>query len=390
MNSENDRRESFGGVDQTIPAAGAALDCGPTPAFGRVFTPGMLVAEWREATSALRDAGTSTAARPAVDSATGGWGRARLVPQGEIGVHPGAVVFHYGQAIFEGMKAYRQPDGRLAIFRPREHAERFIRSAERMAMPPIPPDLFIAYLTRFVEHQGAALPDHPGMALYLRPLMIGVEPGLGIRAATEYLLVIMGCPVAPYFQRTVEGGLRVQVSDEYVRAAPGGTGAVKAAGNYGRGLRALRDAKAAGYDQVIWLDARERSWVEEMEGMNFFYVRRGALLTPSASETILPGITRASLLTLARDEGIEAREEPIRVETLMDGIASGEVTEAFAAGTAVVVAPIGDLLWRDRSARLPQEHPIATRVHATLSAYQSGRVPDRYEWLTPVSRARSE
>jgi branched-chain amino acid aminotransferase len=387
----------FGAVEVTIAPASAPLDCGPTPPFGRVFTPAMLVAEWRGAGSAPRDAGanaaqragaSAAAARPALDPATGGWGSARIVPQGEIGVHPGAVVFHYGQAIFEGMKAYRQPDGRLAIFRAREHAARFIRSAERMAMPPIPPDLFIAYLSRFVEHQGAALPDHPGMALYLRPLMIGVEAGLGIRAATEYLFVIMGCPVAPYFARSVEGGLRVQVSDEYVRAAPGGTGAVKAAGNYGRGLRALRDAKTAGYDQIIWLDARERSWVEEMEGMNFFYVRRGALLTPAASETILPGVTRASLLTLARDEGIEAREEPIRIETLMDGIASGEVTEAFAAGTAVVVAPISELLWRGRSEHLSPEHPVATRIHTVLSTYQTGRVPDRYEWLTPITPAR--
>lgn len=355
-------------VEETIPPASVPLECGPTPAFGRVFTPGMLTAEWRGGPGAGR------------------WDHARLVSQGEIAVHPGAVVFHYGQAIFEGMKAYRQSDGRLAIFRAREHAERFVRSAERMAMPPVPPDLFIAYLTRFVEHQGAALPNHPGMALYLRPLMIGVEPGLGIRAATDYLFVVMGCPVAPYFDRHAEGGLRVQVSDEYVRAAPGGTGAVKAAGNYGRGLRALRDAKAAGYDQVIWLDARERSFVEEMEGMNFFYVRRGALLTPSASETILPGMTRASLLALARDEGIEAREEPIRVEALIHGIASGEVTEAFAAGTAVVVAPIGEIAWRGRSARLPDARPISTRVHAALTAYQTGRVPDRYEWLTPVGR----
>jgi branched-chain amino acid aminotransferase len=166
--------------------------------------------------------------------------------------------------------------------------------------------------------------------------------------------------------------LRVQVSDEYVRAAPGGTGAVKAAGNYGRGLR---DAKAVGYDQIIWLDARERSWVEEIEGMNFFYVRRGALLTPAASETILPGVTRDSLLTLARDEGIEAREEPIHVETLMDGIANGEVTEAFAAGTAVVVAPISELLWRGRSEHLSPEHPIATHIHAALPSTKPAASP---------------
>ena len=384
MEFENENVRALASVEETIPPATVPLACGPTPPFGRVFTPGMLMAEWRTAPPESAAASGSAGARAPEGPATGGWERARLVSQGEIGVHPGAVVFHYGQAIFEGIKAYRQPDGRLAIFRARDHAARFARSAERMAMPPVPPDLFIAYLVSFVAHQGAALPDHPGMALYIRPLMIGVEAGLGIRAATEYRLVIMGCPVAPYFGRSVESGLRVQVSHEYVRAAPGGTGAVKAAGNYGRGLRALRDAKAAGYDQVIWLDARERSWVEEMEGMNFFYVRRGALLTPAASETILPGITRASLLKLASDEGLEAREEPMRIETLMDGIANGEVTEAFAAGTAVVVAPIRDLLWRGRAASLPEEHPVATRVHAALTSYQCGRVPDRYEWRTPV------
>lgn len=378
--------ENLGAVEATIPPASEPVDCGPTPAFGRAFTPGMLVAEWREAPREPRRSGAPDAAA-ARNGAASGWGRAQIVPLGAIPVHPGAVVFHYGQAVFEGMKAHRQPDGRLAIFRLRDHAERFVRSAARMAMPPIPPELFATYLTRFVEHQSAALPDHPGMALYLRPLLIGTEAGLGIRAAAEYTFVIMGCPVAPYFQRRGDGsGLRVQVSEDFVRAAEGGTGAVKAAGNYGRGLLALKNAKSRGFDQVIWLDARERSWVEEMEGMNFFCVRGGTLLTPPASETILPGITRDSLLALARDEGIPTREESVRVETLVEEIRSGKITEAFAGGTAVVISPIAEIVWRGRSASLAAEHPIASRLLEALTTYQAGRVPDRHGWLTTVRR----
>jgi len=379
--------EKLGAVEATIPPATEPVDCGPTPPFGRAFTPGMLVADWREPPREPKRGGGAPDAPAAREDTSGGWGRARLVPLGAIPVHPGAVVFHYGQAVFEGMKAHRQPDGRLAIFRLRDHAERFMRSAARMAMPPIPAELFAAYVTRFVEHQAAALPDHPGMALYLRPLLLGTEAGLGIRASSEYTFVVMGCPVAPYFQRRGDGGgLRVQVSEDFVRAAEGGTGAVKAAGNYGRGLLALKNAKSRGFDQVIWLDARERSWVEEMEGMNFFCVRGGTLLTPPASETILPGITRDSLLALARDEGIPTREESVRVETLVEEIRNGKITEAFAGGTAVVISPISEIVWRGRSASLAAEHPIASRLLEALTSYQAGRVPDRHGWLTAVRR----
>jgi branched-chain amino acid aminotransferase len=359
-------------IDEWIPAAKEPIDCGPTPAFGRHFAPGMLVSEWREGA---------------------GWRRPRIAARSTIAVDPAAVVFHYGQAVFEGMKAHRQPDGRLAIFRLADHAARFVRSAERMAMPPVPPEMFAACLTRFVAHQAKAVPNVPGVAFYLRPLHIGTEAGLGIRAAKEFLFVVMGCAVAPYFagpaQRAGGGGhgggglgLRVLVVEDHVRAAPGGTGAVKAAGNYGRGLLSLTRAKEIGCDQVIWLDAVERSWIEEMEGMNIFFVRDGAVVTPPTSDTILAGITRASLLAIAADEGIAAHEEPIRIDDALDGIARGRITEAFAAGTAAVVAPFAEIVRRGESHRLPAEHPVASRLLDALTARQTGRVPDRRGWLT--------
>ncbi len=351
-------------IDEWIPAARTPIDCGPAPAFGRHFTPGLLLAEWREAS---------------------GWGRPRIAARAALSVDPGAVVFHYGQAVFEGMKAHRQPDGRLAIFRLADHADRFVRSAERMAMTPVPPELFAACLTRFVAHQTKAVPNAPGIAYYLRPLLLGTEAGLGIRASNEFLFVVMGCAVAPYFHGREEAGLRVLVVEEHVRAAPGGTGAIKAAGNYGRGLLSLKRAKSElGCDQVIWLDATERSWIEEMEGMNIFFVREGTLITPPTSDTILPGITRSSLLAIAEEEGIVAREEPIRVDDALEGIRRGRITEAFAAGTAAVIAPFAEILRRGESFRFGPERPVATRLHAALLARQTGRVADRRGWLTPA------
>jgi branched-chain amino acid aminotransferase len=309
-----------------------------------------------------------------------GWGNARIVPRDALRIDPAAVVFHYGQAVFEAFKAHRQPDARLALFRVWDHAARLVRSTERMAIPPIPPELFVALLSRFVAHQAKALPDYPGLPLYIRPVVIGTEAGLGIRASSQYLLFVLLSPVAPYFAGRETAGLRVLVMEDFVRASAGGTGAIKAAGNYGRSLLGLSRAKAIGCDQVIWLDARERTWVEEMEGMNVLFVRDGALVTPPTGETILAGITRDSLLTIARDEGIGVREESIRADDLLAEISSGRITEAFAAGTAAVIAPIAEVVRRGETARLPKDRPIATQLLASLSAVQSGRAPDPRGW----------
>lgn len=352
-------------IEEWIPAATKPIDCGPAPAFGRHFTPAMLLAECR---------------------AGGAWGGARIVPREALRVDPAAVVFHYGQAVFEAFKAHRQPDGRLALFRPWDHAERFVRSAERMAIPPVPPEMLVALVARFVAHQAKALPDLPGVPLYIRPVLIGTEAGLGIRASSEYLLFTLLSPVAPYFAGRETAGLRVLVMEKFVRASEGGTGAIKAAGNYGRSLLGLTRAKAIGCDQVIWLDARERAWVEEMEGMNILFVRDGALVTPPTGETILAGVTRDSLLTIARDEGTRVSEEPVRIDDVMAGIAGGRITEAFAAGTAAVIAPIAEILRGRESARLPSERPVATRLLAALTAVQSGHAPDPRGWRFPVER----
>lgn len=313
-----------------------------------------------------------------------GWGNARIAPREALHVDPAAVVFHYGQAVFEALKAHRQPDGRLALFRPWDHAHRFVRSTERMAIPPIPPELFVALVARFVAHQAKALPDVPGLPLYIRPVIIGTEAGLGIRASNQYLLFVLLSPVAPYFAGRETAGLRVLVQEEFVRASRGGTGAIKAAGNYGRSLLGLSRAKEIGCDQVIWLDARERAWVEEMEGMNILFVRDGALVTPPAGETILGGITRDSLLAIARAEGMRVSEEPIRIDDALAEIAGGRITEAFAAGTAAVIAPIAEIIRRGEGARLPTERPIATRLLASLTTIQSGRAPDPRGWRLAI------
>jgi branched-chain amino acid aminotransferase len=345
---------------EEIAPASAALEGARTAPFGTAFTPAMLVVEYR----------------------TGeGWQNGRIVARAPLSIDPATAVLHYGQSIFEGLKAHRLADGGVALFRAGDHGARFARSAERLAMPVMPPELFVELVTRFVRHQAAALPAEEGLSLYLRPLMFGADAALGVRPADSYLFLIIAAVVGKYFS-TSDPAVRLLVSDRLSRSGPGGTGGAKTGGNYAASLLAQREAREQRCDQVLWLDACERRYVEEMGGMNIFFRDRRGLVTPPLSDTILAGVTRASLLELARDDGLPAREERIVIDRVLDGIRSGEVSESFACGTAAVICPIGEFRYRGELYRLSGEAPMAAQLRERLVAIQEARAEDRYGWLT--------
>jgi branched-chain amino acid aminotransferase len=332
--------------------------------FGQQFTEHLVVARYR---------------------GTAGWSDIEVVPFGELELSPAAMVLHYGQAIFEGLKAYRQPDGAIALFRPDENGVRFDRSARRLAMPPLPDGMFLAACRAIVEADAAAVPSASGESLYLRPVMVATEAALGVRPADEYLFTVMASPAGPYFP----GGLtpiNVLASEDYVRAAPGGTGAAKCSGNYAASLIAKRQATERGCDEALWLDAIERRWVEELGGMNFVAVNGSTIVTPPAGDTILDGVTRKSLLTLAPTLGYETVERPIAIDELTT---PGAFTEAFACGTAAVIVPIGAVHTRDGVVPIADGEPgaITVRLREALLAVQEGRAEDQFGWRTPVTAA---
>jgi len=295
-------------------------------------------------------------------------------------------VLHYGQAIFEGLKAYRQADGSIATFRPEANARRFQRSAVRIAMPELPEELFLASIEALVDQDQGYVPSDPEESLYLRPFMFSTEVGLGVRPANEYLYVLIASPVGAYFK----GGVRpvsVWLSTEYVRAAPGGTGEAKFAGNYAASLIAQAQAAEKGCDQVVWLDASEHRWVEEMGGMNLFFVHGSGdsarIVTPELSGSLLAGVTRDSLLQVAKDLGYGAEEGRINIDDWREGNASGEITEVFACGTAAVITPVGSVKSAAHSWTVGDGGPgvVTMRLREALLEIQTGRSEDAHHWM---------
>ncbi|WP_171058298.1 branched-chain amino acid aminotransferase [Modestobacter altitudinis] len=341
------------------------------PGFGRYFTDSMFVARHR-----LGE----------------GWVDARLTPYGPLQVDPSAAALHYAQSIFEGLKAYAQPDGTVATFRPESNAARFARSAARLAMPPVPEQAFITAVDALVDADRDWVPTGPDQTLYIRPYMLAIEPFLGVRPAHEYLFLVIASPAGAYFPRGVHP-VSVYLSEDYIRAAPGGTGDVKCAGNYAASLLAQEQAIAAGCDQVVWLDAVEKRYVEEMGGMNMFFVLgSGAdaeLVTPELTGTLLPGITRESLITVARELGHTVTERKFSVEEWRAGVADGTVTETFACGTAAVITPVGEVKARtgDFTVGNGEPGPLTMQLRAHLLDVQHGRVPDTHGWLHRVAPA---
>jgi branched-chain amino acid aminotransferase len=336
------------------------------PGFGRVHTDHMVSVRW---------------------SAEQGWHDARLTAYSPLTLDPSAMVLHYGQAIFEGLKAYRQPDGGVAVFRPEENAKRFNRSAARLAMPEIPVETFLAAVDALVDTDRAWVPTAEGQSLYLRPFMIATEAQVGMRPAHEYLFLLIAFPVTPFFSGEVKP-VTVWLSDEYVRAAVGGTGEAKCAGNYAGSLLAQRQAAEQGCDQVVWLDAVERRWVEEMGGMNLFFVLDGGtrLLTPALTGTLLPGVVRDSLLRLAPELGLTVEEGRLSVDDWRKSVEDGSMTEVFACGTAAVIAPVGKARSRhgDWTIGDGQPGPVTLRLRQALLDLQYGRAADPYGWMHRV------
>lgn len=319
-----------------------------------------------------------------------GWHDAMVTPYGPLELDPAASVLHYGQAIFEGFKAYRQTDGGIATFRPDANARRFVASAERLAMPPMPEELFIGAADALIREDQAWVPGALGESLYLRPLMIATEAALGVRPAREYAFLLIGSPAGAYFKNGVKP-VSVWITHDYVRAAKGGTGHTKCAGNYAASLVAQRQALAEGCDQVVWLDANEHRFVEEMGGMNLFFVygtgKDARLVTPALTGSLLPGVTRDSLLTLARDLGYQAEEGTMTVEQWQRDAVSGAMTEAFACGTAAVITPVGTIKGSSGTFSMAgggATGPIAATLRERLLAIQHGRAPDVHGWMHRV------
>ncbi|MEO0032919.1 MAG: hypothetical protein RIS94_2677 [Pseudomonadota bacterium] len=315
-----------------------------------------------------------------------GWHDAQIMPYGPIALDPAAAVLHYAQEIFEGLKAYRLPDGGIALFRPEANAARFNASARRLAMPELPEDVFVEAVRELVLTDKDWFPSVEGGSLYLRPFMFASEAFLGVRPSKKYRFLVIASPAGNYFKSGAPA-VSIWVSD-YTRAAPGGTGAAKCGGNYAASLVPTAEAFARGHDQVLFLDAAEHRWIEELGGMNLFFVMAdGSLVTPPLSGTILPGITRESLIALAREEGLTVREERYSLDQWRDDAASGQLIETFACGTAAVVTPVGKVAGRDGEFTIGSGGPgqLTQKLRARLVSIQRGEAADPHGWVKRIA-----
>jgi branched-chain amino acid aminotransferase len=324
--------------------------------FGRTFSDHMFVADY----------------------ADGEWKNFEIVPYGPIEMSPAISALHYGQAFFEGLKAYKHADSTVTIFRPDKNAKRFNKSAERLCMPALPEEIFIQSIAAVVDIDREWIPTKPHQALYIRPVMFAVDPYLGVTPSATYKYVVLIGPVGAYFSKT----LRVKVETNYTRAAEGGFGYAKAAGNYGGGMLPAREANKEGFDQLIWTDAKEHAHVEEMGAANVMFVLDGKLITPSTRDTILDGVTRDSVLTLAREWGMPVEERRVSVAEIIEGAKNGKLTDAFGAGTAATIAPVGSISLNGEEYFLsdPKTREFSQRVLTELDAIKYGKVPDVRGW----------
>jgi len=333
------------------------------PGFGKVFTDHMVTIEWDE---------------------DRGWHSATLGPRGPLSLDPACAVLHYAQEIFEGLKAYRLADGTMALFRPEQNARRFNHSADRLAMPHVPEDVFVEAIRQLVLADRDWFPTVEGGSLYVRPFMIATEAFLGVRPAKQYKFLVIVSAAGNYFKSGAPA-VSIWVSQDYTRAAPGGTGAAKCGGNYAASLVPHANAVRRGHDQVCFLDAAEHRWVEELGGMNLFFVLDdGTLITPPLTGTILAGITRDSLITLAREDGLTVVEERYAIDQWRADAESGRLTEAFACGTAAVVTAIGKVASRDGEFVVGSGGTGQTTqcLRDKLVSIQRGTAEDRHGWVT--------
>ena len=332
--------------------------------FGKVFTDHMFIIEYTEGK---------------------GWHDARIEPYHNFSIDPAATVLHYGQEIFEGLKAYRRDDGHIQLFRPEENAQRMNNSAERVCMPTLDVEYQVKAMKMLVEVEKDWVPHKSGTSLYLRPTMIGLGNALGVHPAKHYYYYII-CAASGSYYKNGMAPVRIRIEDYYVRAVRGGIGAAKTGGNYAASLLAGELAAKDGFDQVLWLDGRENKYVQEVGAMNMFFVMDGKLFTAPIEDCILPGITRKSIMQLAEDKCIEVVVRPIEVAELFEAYEQGRLTEAFGTGTAAVVSPVGEMVYAGKSMKLNNGEigPISQEMYDTLVGIQRGEREDPHNWITPV------
>ncbi|WP_378178389.1 branched-chain amino acid aminotransferase [Aquimarina sp. SS2-1] len=326
--------------------------------LGRAFTDHMFICEYENGT----------------------WNNPRIEPLELIPTHPAAMALHYGQAIFEGMKATVGKENTSLLFRPEENAKRFNHSAARLGMPSVPTELFVEAVKQIVGVEHNWIPPQDGSALYLRPFMYADEPFIGMRAATSYKFIVICSPAGPFFTKKI----RLWAETEYIRAADGGTGEAKAAGNYAAAILPTEKAKEKGYDQVLWLDAIEHKYIQEVGTMNIFFKIDGKFITPSTDGSILKGITRDSVITLLKDKGFDVEERPITIDEIIQYSKEGILEEAFGTGTAVAIAMIEAIGYKDEVITLSDHNPVSQDVKNTLDGIKTQKIKDKFGWMIPV------
>jgi branched-chain amino acid aminotransferase len=316
------------------------------------------------------------------DYENGEWTNPKIVPMGMIPTHPAAMALHYGQAIFEGMKAYKNIEGKPMLFRPKQNAKRLNKSADRMGMPNVPEALFVEGLKELVGLEHNWIPPKDGSALYLRPFMYADEPFIGMRAATHYKFIIMASPAGPFFSKRI----KLWAEKQYLRAAQGGTGEAKAAGNYAAAIRPTELAKAKGYDQVLWLDAVEHTYIQEVGTMNIFFKINGEFITPELDGSVLHGITRASVIAMLKAMNYKVTERKITIDEIKKASDNGTLEEAFGTGTAVGIAYIQEIGLEGETIHVSDKSPVGLEINDTLNAIKTGQLEDKFGWMTKVEK----
>ncbi|MDB5008828.1 MAG: branched-chain amino acid aminotransferase [Mucilaginibacter sp.] len=312
------------------------------------------------------------------DYADGEWKNFQIVPYGEIGLSPAISALHYGQAFFEGLKAYKHADGQVSVFRPDKNAIRFNKSAERLCMPALPEEVFIQSIAAVVDIDRDWVPAKANHSMYIRPFMFATDAYLGVAPSTTYKYMVLIGPTGPYFSKT----LRVKIETYYTRSAEGGMGYAKSAGNYGGSMLPARKATEEGFDQLIWTDAKEHKYIEEMGAANVIFMLDGKLITPSTRDTILDGVTRDTVLTMAREWGIPVEERRVSVAEIIEGAKNGKLEDAFGAGTAATIAPVGSISFDGEEYFLsdPKTREFSQKVLRELDAIKYGDVTDTHGW----------
>jgi len=328
--------------------------------FGKLYADHMLIANYED----------------------GEWKQPEIVPFGNLSLSPATTFMHYGQAIFEGVKAYKDANGNAVIFRPHDNWKRMNRSAHRMGMPDVPEELFVEGMRQLVKLDKNWIPTGEGTSLYIRPFMIATDEFIGVKPAEKFSFIIITSPAGPYYARPVN----IFVQDQYVRAFPGGIGFTKAAGNYGASMYPTMEIRKMGYDQILWTDGLEHKYVQEIGTMNVFFVIGDKVITPNLGETILAGVTRDSVITLLREKGITVEERPLSIDEIVEAYEKGELKEAFGTGTAASISHIAELTYHDLHIVLPEEKnwQVSNWVKQEMNDIRYGRKADTHSWIVKL------